>query len=151
MPGSGSSVEVPLGHWPAQEGDINSLEPRIYDMRTPEAYAPVGISQVMTSIHDARAEPTKLGLETGGFELFEQPSRISDWFDTDEVMSNYYEECKSLARRLTSAPIVTQWNPTTSLSPSAASRKKSLMQRRVRFACRGKVNRSISRSWSSGS
>ncbi len=103
MPGSGSSVEVPLSHWPAQDGDITNLEPRIYDMRTPEAHAPVGLSQVMTAVHDARAESVDVGLGRSGFELFEQPSRVGDWFDTDEVMSTYYEECRSLARSVTGA------------------------------------------------
>jgi hypothetical protein len=103
MSDSGLSVEAPLGYWPVQKGDITNLEPRIYDMRTPEAYAHVGIAQRMTAIQDARVESANLGLEYSGFELLEQPSAVGDWFDTDEVMNTYYEECKSLACKVTGA------------------------------------------------
>ena len=77
------------------------------------AHAPIQIDMRMMSgglgttervaceIRDARRS-AGLGLETSGFELFRRPSAVRDWFDAD-VISTYYEECKTLARELTGA------------------------------------------------
>jgi hypothetical protein len=54
-------------------------------------------------IHDARSRPGDFTLDTAGFTLLRRPSATRDWFDNDEVMSVYYEECKQLARELTGA------------------------------------------------
>jgi hypothetical protein len=54
-------------------------------------------------VHDARAASSDLGLDTSGFTLRHRPSEVRDWYDNDEVMRTYYEECRELARELTGA------------------------------------------------
>ncbi len=77
--------------------------PRSVDLRTPGAGPPLATERVACTIHDARSAAAKLGLERSGFELFQRPSSVRDWFDADEVMDTYYAECRTLARELTGA------------------------------------------------
>lgn len=77
--------------------------PLTVDLRAPGARAPLTIERVACTINDARNDAANLGLESSGFELFDRPSGVRDWFDVDEVMNTYYAECKTLARELTGA------------------------------------------------
>ena len=91
-----------IGFFPPDAGDITTHPPRTYDMRVPATLAEYGSHPVATTIRDARREDDT-GLETSGFGLFRRPSTVTDFFDHDEVMRVYYEECKALARELTGA------------------------------------------------
>jgi hypothetical protein len=77
--------------------------PRSVDFRAPMLGAPLASERVACVIRDARAAVAGLDLSHAGFELFHRPSAVADWFDADEVMTTYYEECKALARELTGA------------------------------------------------
>ena len=48
-------------------------------------------------------EHADAGLHTSGFELLRIPSAVRDFYDCDEVMGTYYDECRSIARELTGA------------------------------------------------
>ena len=74
---------------------------RSVDLRIPrvDAESPVATG---VSIADAR-ERVDLGLHESGFELVRNPSAVADFYDCDQVMEVYYEECKALAKRLTGA------------------------------------------------
>ena len=61
------------------------------------------MEKVECLIHDARPNSAEFALETSGFTLVRRPSGVRDWFDNDEVMRVYYDECKELARELTGA------------------------------------------------
>ena len=91
-----------IGFFPPDAGDITTHPPRTYDMRVPATLAEYGSHAVATTIRDARREDDT-GLESSGFGLFRRPSTVTDFFDHDEVMRVYYEECKALARELTGA------------------------------------------------
>ncbi|NOX49623.1 MAG: hypothetical protein GXP16_03690 [Gammaproteobacteria bacterium] len=89
-------------YWPAAGGDITTDEPRQYDMRGSDRYAPDGLERVNTTIRDARAA-TDVGIFTSGFDLFDHPSQVKDFSEHSAIMSVYYEECRTLARALTGA------------------------------------------------
>jgi hypothetical protein len=76
------TVEASLGNWPAEAGDITTDPPRLYDMRTNESYAPLGINPVARTINDARALKDTPEIGRHGFALYEQPSAVEDWFET---------------------------------------------------------------------
>jgi hypothetical protein len=48
-------------------------------------------------------EHADLGLHTSGFELLRAPSAAIDFYDCDQVMGTYYQECRTIAQRLTGA------------------------------------------------
>jgi len=93
-----------LGFWPDAGGDITTHPARDFDMRKPSGDYVEDVSVVNTHITDAR-NVDDLNLETAGFQLFTQPTSVSDFYDCEEVMSVYYEECKAFARKLTGANI----------------------------------------------
>ena len=96
-------VSGTLGFWPDSGGDITTHAARDYDMRQPSrAYGSFSGREVNTHIADAR-NADDLSLETAGFQLFTQPTSVIDFYDCEEVMSVYYEECKAFARELTGA------------------------------------------------
>jgi hypothetical protein len=75
--------------------------PTDFDLRLPAAGGQPS-PQVEVEIQDARKHKD-LGLHTSGFDLIHAPSTVVDFYDHEHVMEIYYEECKSLARRLTGA------------------------------------------------
>ena len=97
-------VSGTLGFWPDDGGDITTHSARDYDMRQPSGDYGLGVNLVNTHIADAR-NTDDLDLETAGFQLFKQPTSVTDFYDCEEVMSVYYEECKAFARELTGADI----------------------------------------------
>lgn len=54
------------------------------------------------AVSNARGQ-AGLGLGSSGFELIRSPSAVADFYDCDEVMATYYDECKAIARELTGA------------------------------------------------
>ena len=97
-------VSGTLGFWPDDGGDITTHSARDYDMRQLSGDYGLGVNLVDTHIADAR-NTDDLDLETAGFQLFKQPTSVTDFYDCEEVMSVYYEECKAFARELTGADI----------------------------------------------
>lgn len=92
-----SAVAAKMNFYPASQtgGPIRHV-----DFREPaEGPAPV-IAEVPVS--DAR-ENDDIGLHKSGFELVHSPSAVKDFYDADEVMKIYYEECKGLTTKLTGA------------------------------------------------
>lgn len=57
---------------------------------------------VEVQVADARDNP-QLGLQASGFELVHAPSKVKDFYDCSVVMTTYYEECRTLAKKLTGA------------------------------------------------
>ncbi len=104
MQESARSVKTTLGYMPREAVHaLRSLGPLASDMRVSSGGGGVGSELVASEIHDAREAAAELGLETSGFELFQRPSAVRDWFDEKEVIETYYAECKALARELTGA------------------------------------------------
>jgi hypothetical protein len=103
MPEAIPSVKTTLGYMPREALDALPEGPLVFDMRVPSGSGGAGSALVPSEIHDARAAASELGLEKSGFELFERPSAVRDWFDEREVIATYYAECKALARELTGA------------------------------------------------
>jgi hypothetical protein len=104
------SVVAPMRFWPADAGDITTHPPHIYDMRSAsDSYAPKGMTSHPVVIRDARSRPDP-GLDTAGFTLVDQPTAVQDFYDADSVMQIYYDECKTLARRLTGASHAYTWD-----------------------------------------
>ena len=73
------------------------------DYRVPSLHAMQKDEIVECVIHDARPSRAQLTLESAGFQLVHRSSAVRDWFNSDEVIRVYYEECKALARELTGA------------------------------------------------
>lgn len=73
------------------------------DYRVPSHHAMQKDEIVECVIHDARPSRAQPTLESAGFQLVHRSSAVRDWFDSDEVIRVYYEECKALARELTGA------------------------------------------------
>ncbi|MFT7652921.1 MAG: hypothetical protein ACI9ON_002523 [Limisphaerales bacterium] len=71
------------------------------DLRTPMA-GPDTRQTIDISVKDARGA-SDLGLESSGFTLCRQPSKVTDFYDCADVMQTYYTECRSLAEELTGA------------------------------------------------
>lgn len=104
MPEAASSVKATLGYWPREAiRALKTGEAFVYDMRSPPPTAGGFVEPVPYEIHDARSASADLGLESSGFQLFDRPTAVGDWFDADEVIQIYYAECKALARELTGA------------------------------------------------
>ena len=101
---SATDVLVPL-YFVSREDLTRAREhgPRSADYRTPDRGARRKVEKVECLIHDARPNSAEFALETSGFTLVRRPSGVRDWFDNDEVMRVYYDECKELARELTGA------------------------------------------------
>ena len=98
-----TNIRGTLAFWPPHAGDIISHPPRDYDMRLdPDGYAPDGLNQCEVEISDARSD-SSLKIETVGFQLFEQASKVADFYDTALVVDTYYPECKALAKEITGA------------------------------------------------
>jgi hypothetical protein len=79
-----------------------SLGPVTVDLRVPGGGERT-VDSVECLVRDARASSVDIGLDTTGFTLVHRPSEMRDWFDNDEVMRVYYDECTQLARELTGA------------------------------------------------
>src|SRR5262249_20236854 len=82
----------------AQEAGLRTV-----DYRKPDLSGPRTGDTVECVIRDARPSAAELTLDTCGFTLVRRPSAVRDWFDSDEVIGVYYEECRALARELTGA------------------------------------------------
>ena len=95
-------VTTDIAYFPADAGDITTHPPYAYDLRKPETLSDVGNEVRATVIHNARGH-ADLNLDTGGFQLLEQPSTVQDFSNADEVVRVYYEECRTLAKSLTGA------------------------------------------------
>ena len=63
------------------------------DYRVPSHHAMQKDEIVECVIHDARPSRAQLTLESAGFQLVHRSSAVRDWFDSDEVIRVYYEEC----------------------------------------------------------
>ena len=101
--GRQKNVKGSMAFWPDDAGDITTHAPRTFDFRDPTGtYADAHV--VETRIADAREHP-ELTLETCGFELFQRGTLVSDFYNCEEVMSVYYEECRNFARELTGAEL----------------------------------------------
>ena len=92
-----SAVTARMNFYPASEtgGPVRELDFR----KPPEGPAPV-VAEV--NVLDAR-EQQDVGLHKSGFQLEHSPSKINDFYDPEEVTNVYYEECKTIARKLTGA------------------------------------------------
>ena len=101
---SGATVTAQL-NFISREGLVRALESglRSMDYRQPRAPGPSLSEAVECLVRDARSDAAGFTLDTGGFTLERRRSAVRDWFDADEVMRVYYEECRRLARELTGA------------------------------------------------
>lgn len=100
-----AAVQARMTYWPTDGPSMLTHPPVTADLRKPRSGRTV-LEARPTPVYDARealAQGSDLGLETSGFELRSHPSAVRDWYDTDQVMSVYYEECKALARSITGA------------------------------------------------
>lgn len=77
--------------------------PRSVDYRRPEQGALQMVEKVECLILDARPNSAEFTLETSGFTLVRRPSAVRDWYDNDQIMRVYYDECKNLAIETTGA------------------------------------------------
>ncbi len=71
------------------------------DLRGP-LDGPRASEAVRVQVFDAR-DNDDIGLHCSGFQLVHAPSTVADFYDCDEVMSTYYDECKRIATELTGA------------------------------------------------
>ena len=74
---------------------------RHVDLRSPSD-GPAGVQATEVAVMNAR-EHADLGLHSSGFELVRSPSAVTNFYDCDHVMETYYDECKTLAEKLTGA------------------------------------------------
>ncbi len=96
-------VTAPLGFLSRSAvGRARAAGPRQVDYRQPLVGTPLPTERIECRMRDAR-RASGLGLEHSGFDLFQRPSAVVDWFDEAEVMAIYYAECKALACELTGA------------------------------------------------
>ncbi|NNL84918.1 MAG: hypothetical protein HKP27_04655 [Myxococcales bacterium] len=106
-------IHADMNFWPADGPSILDASPTEMDMRAPRRRADGYSETHATPIYDARAALTAgadLGLETSGFQVFDAPTAVTDWFDTQQVMRIYHEECKALARSLLGATHTFTWD-----------------------------------------
>lgn len=99
--------------WPTDGPSILTHPPIEMDMRKPRRSQRPDAERTATPIRNARASlaaGADLGLETSGFQCFETPTSVSDWFDTRQVIDLYYEECRSFARNLLGAQHAFTWD-----------------------------------------
>ena len=57
----------------------------------------------IVEIHDGRPLIGQLSLDREGFEFHRDPSRVSDFYNDDEVVRVYYPECERLVKAATGA------------------------------------------------
>ncbi len=101
---SAPSLRATMEFWPADGPSMLSHPPIRMDLRKPGRTRPHGVGEaVSVPIADARAAVADLGLDTSGFACHRVPTAVTDWFDTEQVMAVYYEECRSFARELLGA------------------------------------------------
>ena len=74
---------------------------RHIDLRIP-AEDSAGMETTIVPVMNAR-EQEGLGLHSSGFELVRSPSAVGDFYDCERVMETYYDECKTIAQKLTGA------------------------------------------------
>jgi hypothetical protein len=60
----------------------------------------------IAEIHDGRPLIGQLSLDREGFEFYRDPSRVTNFYDDDEVVRVYYPECERLVKAATGAPRV---------------------------------------------
>jgi hypothetical protein len=58
----------------------------------------------IVAIHDGRSLIGHLSLDREGFELIRDPSRVTNFYDDDEVVRVYYPECERVVKAATGAP-----------------------------------------------
>ncbi|MDQ8728179.1 CmcJ/NvfI family oxidoreductase [Bradyrhizobium sp. LHD-71] len=82
-----------------------SVRPRTYtyDPPTGEARSNVLPEPHLLPIHDARAISGILTLDSAGFALVRHQSRVTNFYDEDQVKSVYYPEAEQLLKGLTGA------------------------------------------------
>ena len=92
-----SAVAARMNFYPSSEtgGPIRHV-----DLRSPTEGPPPVMIEV--PVLDAQGHDD-IGLHKSGFELVRSSSAVNDFYDVEEVMNVYYEECKTIARRLTGA------------------------------------------------
>ena len=60
-------------------------------------------SSVETKIHNARDMVPPAHLESVGFQLWKNPTKVKDFMDDEEIKTKYYPEIESLVKRATGA------------------------------------------------
>lgn len=100
-----SEVTAPLGFFSRQLVEpAQAIAPIDVDLRTADpSTAGATTELVECAIRDARSDAEPPALDAEGFTLVRRPSEVRDWYDSDEVIRTYYEECRQLARELTGA------------------------------------------------
>ena len=97
-PGTSGSIEAIMPYVVAGERSI------FWPGKREDSYWPV--EEHWVRIHDARAEASRLALETTGFTLLNRPTKVKDFNDAVEVKAVYYPEIEALVKELTGARTV---------------------------------------------
>src|SRR5260370_1180924 len=104
---------------PEERGDVaTSLNYLARMEEKPHAYAyapPEGVpatnrrtEKKPMTVHNARPIAARLTLDSEGFALARQQSRVANFYDEDEIRSTYYPECEKLLKEVTGAARVVE-------------------------------------------
>ena len=61
------------------------------------------LGEASVTMHDARARLSSLSLDQQGFTMTEAPTAMTDFYDHNEVLQNYYPEVEQLVKKATGA------------------------------------------------
>jgi hypothetical protein len=114
---------------------LNYLEdraqkPTTYTYRPPEGTpARTGnYAKFPVSIRDARAIAAQLSLDREGFILVNQESKVSNFYDSDEVRATYYPEVERLVKEATGAVKVLVFDHNVRCRPMAKAGERGVQE-----------------------
>lgn len=107
---------VPNGERPR----VNAGQPRGDEPTRTAEYAPYAVR-----IHDARPIADALSLDEQGFALVDHDTRVTDFYDDDEVTRVYYPEVEALVKAQTGAAKVVIFDHTTRADAGPDGDRKS--------------------------
>jgi hypothetical protein len=61
------------------------------------------LGEASVTMHDARSRLSSLSLDQQGFTMTQAPTAMTDFYDHNEVLQNYYPEVEQLVRKATGA------------------------------------------------
>ncbi len=97
---TGDTLLAPLNYLAPMDG-----EPYSYTYKPADGAPSTNrkIEARTVAMHDARKAANQLSLDREGFELHRDPSRVTDFYNDEEVRRVYYPECERLLMQATGA------------------------------------------------
>jgi len=80
------------------------------------------------SVHNGRDEKPVSSLDVEGFQLVQQQTEVSDFYDDDEINSTYHDEVKTLLATMTGAVRIEIFDDTRRTSSLAIQKEKNIRE-----------------------